>query len=152
MAGVNAVLAGTRSMIKLPKKILSRQAEITHEYLAEVDKHLADILSGRIDRMYHIKDFASILFIHPVHLSNTIKLTTGHSPCYFFEEKLMNEARRLLQEGEVNIATIAERLTFDTSNFTKFFKRFEGLTPSAYRQQFYAQANRRAQEDHALTA
>lgn len=120
--------------MKLPKKILSRQAVITNEFLAEVDKHLADILAGRTDRMYHIKDFAALLFIHPVHLSNTIKLTTGHSPCYFFEEKLMTEARRLLQDGRVSIADIAERLTFDTSNFTKFFKRFEGMTPSAYRQ------------------
>ena len=124
-------------MINLPKKILSRQAEITRDFLLEVDNHLSDILSGRVDKMYHIKDFAGILFIHPVHLSNTIKLTTGHSPCYFFEEKLMNEARKLLQDGKLSIADIAERLTFDTSNFTKFFKRFEGITPSAYRHQLH---------------
>jgi AraC family transcriptional regulator of adaptative response / methylphosphotriester-DNA alkyltransferase methyltransferase len=121
--------------MNLPKKILSRQAEITRDFLVEVDKHLADILSGKADKMYHIKDFAANLYIHPVHLSNTIKLTTGHSPCYFFEGKLMDESRRLLQDGRHTIAAIAERLTFDTSNFTKFFKRFEGVTPSAYRQQ-----------------
>ena len=118
----------------LPKKILSRQAEITQTFFNEVEKHLIDIMEGKADKMYHIKDFAAILFIHPVHLSNTIKLTTGYSPCHFFEEKLMNEARRLLREGRLSIAEIADRLTFDTSNFTKFFKRFEGMTPSAYRQ------------------
>jgi len=123
--------------MNLPKKILSRQAEITQAFLNEVDKHLADIMEGKADKMYHIKDFAAILFIHPVHLSNTIKLTTGHSPCHFFEEKLMNEARKLLNEGQLSIAEIAERLTFDTSNFTKFFKRFEGMTPSAYRQRLF---------------
>ncbi|HWK07779.1 MAG TPA: AraC family transcriptional regulator [Puia sp.] len=121
--------------MNLPKKILSRKAEITRDFLAEVDKHLADILSGKADKMYHIKDFAAILYIHPVHLSNTIKLTTGYSPCYFFEDKLMEESRKMLREGRYTIAGIAERLTFDTSNFTKFFKRFEGVTPSAYRQQ-----------------
>jgi AraC-like DNA-binding protein len=41
----------------------------------------------------------------------------------------------MLREGQFTIAEIAGRLTFDTSNFTKFFKRFEGVTPSAYRQQ-----------------
>ncbi|HEX9513559.1 MAG TPA: AraC family transcriptional regulator [Puia sp.] len=121
--------------MNLPKKILSRKAEITRDFLVEVDKHLADILSGKADKMYHIKDFAAILYIHPVHLSNTIKLTTGHSPCYFFEDKLMDESRKMLRERQHSIAEIAERLTFDTSNFTKFFKRFEGVTPSAYRQQ-----------------
>ncbi|MHA4807092.1 helix-turn-helix domain-containing protein [Flavitalea flava] len=117
----------------LPKKILSRQTEITSDFLKEVDKHLEDILAGKADKMYHIKDFASRLSIHPVHLSNTIKLTTGHSPFYFFEEKLMAEAKRLLLDKRVTIADIADKLTFDTSNFTKFFKRFEGVTPSAYR-------------------
>jgi AraC family transcriptional regulator of adaptative response / methylphosphotriester-DNA alkyltransferase methyltransferase len=125
--------------MKLPKKILSRQQEITADFLAEVDKHLADILSGKTGKMYHIKDFAALLTIHPVHLSNTIKMTTGHSPCYFYEEKLMDEARRRLQEGKLTIAEIADRLTFDTSNFTKFFKRSEGVTPSAYRQRLYEQ-------------
>jgi AraC-like DNA-binding protein len=121
-------------MNKLPRKILSRQTEITNGFLEEVDKHIADILSGRVEKMYHIKDVAAVLHIHPVHLSNTIKLTTGQSPCWFFEEKLMTEARKMLQEDRFTIAQIADQLTFDTSNFTKFFKRFEGVTPSAYRQ------------------
>src|SRR5882757_3018488 len=101
--------------MNLPKKILSRQAEITREYLAEVDKHLADILSGKADKMYHIKDFAAILFIHPVHLSNTIKLTTGHSPFFFFESKPMKKAPKMLRGWQFTIAGITERLTFDTS-------------------------------------
>ena|SRR5450631_2639438 len=122
-------------MNKLPRKILSRQAEITNGFLEEVDRHIADILSGKVEKMYHIKDVAAVLHIHPVHLSNTIKLTTGQSPCWFFEEKLMNEARKMLQQDRFTIAQIADQLTFDTSNFTKFFKRFEGVTPSAYRQQ-----------------
>jgi AraC-like DNA-binding protein len=39
----------------------------------------------------------------------------------------------MLREDRFTIAEIAGLLTFDTSNFTKFFKRFEGITPSAYR-------------------
>lgn len=121
--------------MKLPKKILSRQAEITQEFLAHVERHLADVLSGKASKMYHIKDFAALMYVHPVHLSNTIKLTTGRSPCTFCEDKLMDEARKLLREGEMSISGIAERLTFDSSNFIKFFKRFEGVTPSVYREQ-----------------
>ena len=40
------------------------------------------------------------------------------------EDKLMQESRKMLREGRQTIAEIAGRLTFDTSNFTKFFKRF----------------------------
>lgn len=131
--------------MNLPRKILSRQTEITNGFLEEVDKHLADILAGRADKMHHIKDYAAVLYIHPVHLSNTIKLTTGHSPCFFFEEKLINEARKMLREGQLTIAEIANLLTFDTSNFTKFFKRFEGVTPSAYRQRLWEEEYRKTE-------
>ncbi|MBO9728796.1 MAG: helix-turn-helix transcriptional regulator [Chitinophaga sp.] len=122
-------------MPALPKKYQSRKAEITASFIEAVNQHIDQILDGSVDRMYHIKDIAGLLFIHPVHLSNTIKLHTNHAPCYFFEMRLMEEARKMLQNPQLTITDIAARLTFDNSNFTKFFKRFEGVTPSQYRQQ-----------------
>ncbi|MCW3464583.1 helix-turn-helix domain-containing protein [Chitinophaga nivalis] len=122
-------------MMTVPQKYQSRQAEITQQFITAVNKHIDSILDGSTDHMYHIKDIARIMFIHPVHLSNTIKLHTGHAPCYYFEKKLMEEAKNMLADDQLTITDIATRLTFDNSNFTKFFKRFEGVTPSAYRQQ-----------------
>ena len=81
---------------KIPKKILLRQHEITAAYLKEVDKHLLDIVEERCFDMFEIRDFASILHIHPTHLSNTIKLTTGKHPCYFFEEKILKKRNGFL--------------------------------------------------------
>lgn len=119
---------------KIPQKILARQHEITAEFLREIDKHLADLLDNRVTDMYEIRDLARILHIHPTHLSNTIKLTTGKAPCYFFEKKIMDIAKTMLADSSVSIAHIATTLTFDPSNFTKFFKRFEGTTPKQYRE------------------
>ena len=70
---------------RLPPKILERQKEIFAGFLKELDKHIADIAAGRATEMFHVKDFAALLYIHPTHLSNTIKLTTGKAPCFFFE-------------------------------------------------------------------
>jgi AraC family transcriptional regulator, regulatory protein of adaptative response / methylphosphotriester-DNA alkyltransferase methyltransferase len=119
----------------IPKKIFQRQHEITADFLREVDNHLNDILQGKTTRMFEIKDIAEIMHIHPTHLSNTIKLTTGQSPCFFFEEKIMAIAKKMLGETRIPIADIATSLTFDPSNFTKFFKRFAGSTPKQYREQ-----------------
>jgi len=123
-------------MMPIPKKILARQYEITAEFLAHLDVHIADILAGRATEMYEIRDLADLLHIHPTHLSNTIKLTTGKSPCFFFEEKLMQVAKELLQDNTRSVADIAASLTYDPSNFTKFFKRFAGITPKQYRESF----------------
>ena len=123
---------------KIPQKILARQHEITADYMKAIDLHLAEFTSGKVTEMYEIRDFAAKLFIHPTHLSNTIKLTTGKHPCHFFEEKIMAIAKEKLQQNDKSIAEIAAYLTFDPSNFTKFFKRFGGQTPKQYRESFLA--------------
>ena len=116
------------------KKISVRQNQIMDDFLRELDQHLADLKEGKVEKTFEINDIASILHIHPTHLSNTIKETTGKSPCDFYEEKLMEIARQLLSESDMSIGDIAFRLTFDPSNFTKFFKHFQGMTPRQYRQ------------------
>jgi AraC-like DNA-binding protein len=130
----------------VPKKLLARQHEIVADFRREVDRHLADIVAGRATEMFEVRDLADLLHIHPTHLSNTIKLTTGHSPCYFFEARLMEVSRQLLLDSSRSVADIAANLTYDPSNFTKFFKRFEGCTPKQYREQVWA-SQREAQSD-----
>ncbi|MBB2146153.1 helix-turn-helix domain-containing protein [Pedobacter sp. LMG 31464] len=120
----------------IPHKILTRKDEITAKFFELLEKHMGEIMAGKVDKMYHIKDFAALLFIHPTHFSNTIKLTTGHSPCHFAEERTMDEARKMLSETPMSIAEISYKLTFnEPTNFTKFFKSFEGITPKQYRKQ-----------------
>lgn len=120
--------------MKVPSKILTRKDEITSKFFAILNQHIEDILIGKIDYMYRIKDFAELLFIHPTHFSNTIKLTTGKSPCDFVEERITLEAKKMLGESAMPIADICYRLTFkDPTNFTKFFKTMEGMTPRQYR-------------------
>ncbi|WDF56475.1 helix-turn-helix domain-containing protein [Mucilaginibacter sp. KACC 22063] len=121
---------------KLPKKIFSRAHEITADYLKAVDKHLDDVANGSVTEMFEIRDFAELLHIHPTHLSNTIKLITGKHPCYYIESRLMDIVKDKLLNTNLSIAEIARQLTYDPSNFTKFFKHFEGITPNQYRQQY----------------
>ncbi len=132
-------------MANLPKKIFARQHEITAGFLAEIDRHLRDITEGRVTEMHEIRDIAGLMHIHPTHLSNTIKLTTGKAPCYFFEEKLMDISKTMLAENTMSIAQIAALLTYDPSNFTKFFKRFSGMTPKQYRETALAEKSGKAE-------
>lgn len=118
----------------LPQSVSIRQHEIMTDYLRELDKHLCAVEQGNVEEMYDIKDFAEILHIHPRHLSNTIKHATGRSPCDIFEYRLIDVAKKLLTETRLPIAEIATRMTYDPSNFTKFFKRYVGATPKQFRE------------------
>ena len=123
--------------MKIPQKFFARQHEIAADYLKALDKHLDDIVSGRETEMFEIRDFAALLHVHPTHFSNTIKSATGYSPCYFFEERLMEISKSMLHNISMPIAEIARILTYDPSNFTKFFKHFAGQTPKQYREAYF---------------
>jgi len=112
----------------------ARQKEIVSQYLQELDKHLTDLKNGKADKTFEIKDLAELLFIAPKHLSNTIQEVLGKSPCDIYEERLIEISKELLLTTNKPIAHIAQILTFDPSNFTKFFKNFEGTTPKKFRE------------------
>ena len=120
-------------MARIPDEYVSRKAEILTQFKLVLEKHLDDLMAGRIDKMFEIKEIADILCLHPVHLSKVIKLETGHHACYFYEQRILQEAKKLLANTTLPIGLIAHKLDYDVSNFTKFFKKFSGMTPSLYR-------------------
>jgi AraC family transcriptional regulator, regulatory protein of adaptative response / methylphosphotriester-DNA alkyltransferase methyltransferase len=113
----------------------ARQKEIVNSYLHELDNHIAELKQGLVNKSLEIADFAAKLHIHPVHLSNTIKAVTGQSTCSHYENRLLNTAKQLLTETSMPIGQVAMQLTYDPSNFTKFFKAYTGITPKQFRQQ-----------------
>ncbi|XZF15560.1 helix-turn-helix domain-containing protein [Chitinophagaceae bacterium MMS25-I14] len=118
----------------IPQKLLYRKDEITSSFLTLLEEHIKDILDGRVDYVYHIKDFAAKLNIHSSHFSSIVKLVTGKSPSDFIEQRLMREAKKLLCETTLSISDICYRLNFnEPTNFTKFFKAMTGITPRQYR-------------------
>lgn len=122
---------------QIPAQILARQHEIMKHYFQELDKHLQEVRLGKVEEIFGVKDFAELLHIHPTHLSNTIKHVTGESPCSIFEKRLCETAKILLRETNEPIAEIARTMTYDPSNFTKFFKKYAGVTPREYRQNLF---------------
>lgn len=116
------------------KKSGSRGTEIAAQYFAFLDQHLADILEDRVDDMLTISQIAQQLFIAPGHLTNTLTRETGHHPCYYYDLKIVEVANKLLLNSSLSGAEIARRLTFDPSNFVKFYKSITGITPAIFRE------------------
>ena len=111
-----------------------RKNEIVQQYLKVLDDHIDQLKNGKAIRALEIRDFAAIMHVHPVHLSNTIKDVTGQSSCSFYEAKLLEISKELLLDTNMSIGEIAIRLTYDPSNFTKFFKNYTGTTPKKFRE------------------
>ena len=112
---------------------MKRSSEIAAAFLKELDQHLADLKAGRATSTFEVQDIAALLHIHPTHLSNTVQDELKRSPCDIYEEKLVAIAKELILTTNLSIAEIARQLTFDPSNFSKFFKHFTGTTPKKFR-------------------
>lgn len=110
-----------------------RSTEITDTYFRFLDQHINDVVSGKIDEFMEINEIADAMFISHKHLTDTLQQETGHHPCHFYDEKIIAKAKNLLLNTEQSVSEIAKLLTYDPSNFSKFFKKFTGQTPGQFR-------------------
>lgn len=82
----------------------------------------------------HPTEFADQLSIHVNHLNHALKQVTGKTTSQLIAERIMQEARSLLQHTDWNISEIAWCLGFDgLPHFINFFKKSQQLTPKSYR-------------------
>jgi len=82
------------------------------------------------------KDYAALLYITPNHLNALCKDVTGRSAGELIRDRVLLEAKRLLVNARLTISQIATELQFmDNSYFSKFFKKYEGVTPEVFRKQ-----------------
>lgn len=80
------------------------------------------------------QDFAKQLSIHVNHLNSSVKEVTGKPTTTHIAERIISEAKALLQHTDWNIADIAYALGFDyPTYFNNFFKKKTGQIPKSVR-------------------
>lgn len=81
--------------------------------------------------------YAEKLCVTPNYLNKLCKQEKGVTAGQIVRQRIVIEAKRLLQFSTFNINEIARELCFDsTSYFVTFFKKQEGITPENYRKNF----------------
>lgn len=82
----------------------------------------------------HVKDYLKALDVSIKTLSNVINKYTGHSTKVYLNEYLLLEIKRYLLDEGLTLQEITHKLDFDEpTNLVKFFKRFEKMTPSEFK-------------------
>ena len=80
------------------------------------------------------KEYAGLLYVTPNYLNAFCRHMLGKSAGEIIRDRVLLEAKRLLINADMSIATIAYQLSFaDNSYFTKFFKKYAGVTPEEFR-------------------
>lgn len=122
-------------MNKSNQDALKRGQEITQSYFQFLNKHIADVVSGDVSEFMEINQIASELYVSHKHLTDTVQKETGNHPCHFYDLKIIDQAKQMLLQTDKSVSEIARILTYDPSNFSKFFKKFVGQTPGQFRKE-----------------
>jgi AraC-like DNA-binding protein len=87
-------------------------------------------------RIRTAQDYANALHVHVNYLNRAVKEVTGKSTTTHITERILSEAKALLQHTGWNIADIAYALGFEyTTYFNNFFKKLTGTNPKTLRLQ-----------------
>lgn len=80
------------------------------------------------------QDFSKALNVHVNYLNRSVKEITGKSTTVHITERIISEAKALLQHTDWNISEIAYALGFEyPTYFNNFFKKNTGTNPKSFR-------------------
>jgi AraC family transcriptional activator of pobA len=101
---------------------------VYQQFIPLLEQHFAD----RHDVQY----YADALHMPPVRLSRQLQTILGKSTKQIIDERIVLEARRLLQYTPQSVGEIAYALGYsDQFHLSKTFKRLTGVSPQEYREQ-----------------
>lgn len=107
---------------------------LTKAFALLFEKDLEPLKNLHTIEIKSLSQYATALHVTQNHLNDTIKAVTGQTPGEIIRERLVKEASQLLVHTQLSIAEICFLLKFeDASYFSRFFKRYTGITPSQYR-------------------
>lgn len=102
-----------------------------------VYERFVHLLVKECPRLHKVNEFADLLNITPQNLNTICRKQIGKSASEIITNQLLLEAKRYILHTDNTINEIAEILSFtDTSNFVKFFKKHENLTPIQFRDKY----------------
>lgn len=117
---------------------LARKSQVSVK--SSSDERLDDVLryiNDNLDKPISNEELARMCHLHPNHFIRFFKTNTGQTPSYYIKCRRMDTAKRLLEESDLNISEITERMGFeDISYFSKQFRSFYAMSPREYRKYY----------------
>ncbi|MBF9220153.1 helix-turn-helix transcriptional regulator [Hymenobacter ruricola] len=83
-----------------------------------------------------VRDYAELLHLSANHLNALCRRVLNKTASALIHERVITEAQRLLSHSGLGVAQVAYELGFeDASYFVRYFRKYAGTTPEAFRQQ-----------------
>ncbi|WP_075097686.1 helix-turn-helix domain-containing protein [Sandaracinus amylolyticus] len=109
-----------------PAQTPAALSPLVEEVLAVIDARYAESIS--------LASVARAVGRSPAHVTHVVRQQTGLTVVEWITERRMEEARRRLRDTDEDVAIVAERIGYrSTNHFIRQFRRAHDLTPGAWR-------------------
>ena len=109
-------------------------SRLTSVFLELLERQFPIESADRPLQLKTAQDYANRLHVHVNYLNRAVKEVTGKPTTTHITERIISEAKALLQHTDWNIADIAYALGFEyPTYFNNFFKRLTGTNPKSLR-------------------
>ena len=99
-------------------------------------RQFGTMLNQHYRRLRSVRDYAELLHLTANHLNAISRRVLNKTASALIHERVITEAQRLLRHSALGVAQVAYELGFeDASYFVRYFRKYTGLTPEAFRQQ-----------------
>ena len=97
-------------------------------------KNFTQLVMQNYNQTRNVMWYAEKLKISNIHLCTTVKKVTGNTCAEIISHMVIMDAKSQLKSTHLSIQEISNSLNFaNTSFFGKYFKRYVGMSPLAYR-------------------
>lgn len=124
--------------IHLLKNYSAWQVKLRSELTGRLSKSqlqtVMDCIHAHLDRDFSLSEMAGVLNLSQYHFCRLFKQSTGVTPHQYLTRCRIDRAKQLLSQPELTITEIAFQVGFTNhSSFTRLFRQYVGLTPTAFR-------------------
>ncbi|UUZ89348.1 helix-turn-helix transcriptional regulator [Paenibacillus sp. P25] len=112
------------------QELISRQDFHLKQMVEKVVLHLRE----NYMTMLSLDSCAELFGTSPYTLSRAFKQITGINFIDYLTNIRIDSAKTLLRESDLKINEVAERVGYQHTYFNRIFKKYEGITPSQYRE------------------
>jgi AraC family transcriptional regulator, transcriptional activator of pobA len=121
-------------LILICDRQLKTEKEQDKDYNQPLMIRYMELIQQHYNTQHSTSYYAKMLHVHPNSLNAASKRHLGQSAKELITAKLLSEAKYLVQLTALSVKEIAYELGFQSpSNFFRFFKRYSGYSPAAYR-------------------
>jgi AraC-like DNA-binding protein len=119
-------------VLRLAEGVMTQRSE--HGPGSITFQRFLQVLELHFREHWNVADYAKVLGVSERRLGSAVLRATGKPPLTIIHERVLREACMRLEQSPLGVAQIAYGLGFrDPAYFSRFFKRYMGEAPGAYR-------------------